>query len=444
MENKIFQINQKNFIFLGASLLLIGLSGCSQLYDLPDPTVPLDIASFNSLNDLVSYSKSLGYVPSYSTNGREYGLLSAADLGACVVMRSGNIKCWGYNSTGQLGNASATDSATPVLASVNGTASVSSGDFAVSVSAALGTTCGYFKSGFKCWGDNTQGQLGNGNTTSSNNPVSVSNIGSKTLKSFAVGDQHSCALYTDSTESCWSSNAFGQVGDGTSGTSRLTGVTASLPTGDSVISYIAASDRMTCAVTTSSNGYCWGNTTSTYLNLLFNPTPTFMGSNLTAVSSGDGSHMCFINKNQGLQCFGNNANGQLGNSSTVLSSTLVGVNNLSGVEMVVTGDNHTCAVANDYKNVYCWGDNTFGQVGAGSSQTQFTVPNIGSPVQGFPANSKIVDIAASDKTNCVLLSTDDVYCWGANGGGLGNGYVGVALGTAKYSTAIKILNRADP
>jgi alpha-tubulin suppressor-like RCC1 family protein len=96
-------------------------------------------------------------------------------------MRSGNIKCWGYNSNGQLGTGNTTNMDTPTLASVLTNISIASGDFAVAVSAALTTTCAYFKSGLKCWGDNSNGQFGTGNVTSSLIPVPVANISGKTM-----------------------------------------------------------------------------------------------------------------------------------------------------------------------------------------------------------------------------------------------------------------------
>ena len=152
--------------------------------------------------------------------------------------------------------------------------------------------------------------------------------------------------------------------------------------------------------------------------------------------------MCFINPNQSMSCYGSNGSGQLGNSSITNSTTLVGVSNISGASMNVGGDSHTCAVTNDYSSVYCWGDNNYGQLGNASGLTQITAAT--TPVSGFPSGTKIVDISASDKNTCALLSNDDVYCWGSNQGSSG-AYLGVAAAQGtKFNTAVKVLNRADP
>ena len=435
-----------NFKYFLAIISLFIITGCNQLYDLTDPSIPLQSTSFNSLDELVNYSASLGYVPSYTTNGREYGLISGADVGTCVVMKNGKIKCWGNNSFGALGNGTTVDSYTPVTASILPVTTVSSsGEFAVAVSAAYQTTCAYFKSGFKCWGSNTVGQFGTGSVTGTAvlTPTTVTNISGKSLKSFAVGDSHACALYTDNTIGCWGDNTQGQLGDGTN-TARLSGIYPSLPATDKAVSYLSCSDAMTCAITTSGKGYCWGNSIggAAYRGFLLSTSPTLLSNGATSVSSGDGDHMCFINPNQSMSCYGSNGSGQLGNSSITNSTTLVGVSNISGASMNVGGDSHTCAVTNDYSSVYCWGDNNYGQLGNASGLTQITAAT--TPVSGFPSGTKIVDISASDKNTCALLSNDDVYCWGSNQGSSG-AYLGVAAAQGtKFNTAVKVLNRADP
>ena len=64
----------------------------------------------------------------------------------------------------------------------------------------------------KCWGDNYQGQLGNGSTTDSSSPVSVSNI--STATGINAGENHTCAVLSDKTVKCWGDNVIGQLGNG--------------------------------------------------------------------------------------------------------------------------------------------------------------------------------------------------------------------------------------
>jgi alpha-tubulin suppressor-like RCC1 family protein len=118
------------------------------------------------------------------------------------------VKCWGSNGKGQLGDNSTSDRLTPVdvLGLANGVAAITAGQ---NHTCALSTA-----GGVKCWGFNSTGQLGNNSAADSIIPVDVSGLTSG-VAAIAAGDYHSCALSTAGGVKCWGLNIFGQLGDGT-------------------------------------------------------------------------------------------------------------------------------------------------------------------------------------------------------------------------------------
>jgi len=112
----------------------------------------------------------------------------------------------------------------------------------------------------------------------------------------------------------------------------------------------------------------------------------------------------------------------------VLISTAVGlavsadsspVGALGAVDRIAAGDSHTCAISDD-GNVWCWGDNGFGQLGNSG------FPGLDSPVpvrtSGFGAGRTATQVVAGSNHTCVLANDGSVWCWGEGGWGqLGSG-----------------------
>ena len=158
------------------------------------------------------------------SGGHTFAAVSAGFYFTCGVTTSGAAYCWGYNGGGQLGDGTTTNSLTPVA--------VSGGLTFAAVSAGSGQTCGVTTSGAAyCWGSNDYGEGGRGTFTSSSTPVAVS--GGFTFAALSAGGAgstvgpHTCGVTPGGAAYCWGYNGYGQLGDGTSGTNRLTPVAVS-------------------------------------------------------------------------------------------------------------------------------------------------------------------------------------------------------------------------
>jgi len=324
---------------------------------------------------------------------------------ACALVSGGKVKCWGRNDLGQLGGGAQNFSATPVAAAVTGAAAVAAGD---------AHNCALLSDGtVKCWGDNSAGQLGNGTTATSASPVSVGGVTGASV--VAAGSSHSCAVASAVTY-CWGGNSDGQLGDGTT-------VSSSNPVavvGLSVTAKgIAAGSKHSCALLTDGTVQCWGGNSDGQLgngSTTGSPAPVAVGGLTTtakAISTG-AAHSCALLTDGTVQCWGDNSTGQLGNGSTTDSSSAAPVSGVAGAKAIAAGYDHSCALLSD-GTVKCWGDNAKGELGNGSataSSTAVTVSGI----------SGALSISAGSSSSCAVLADGKAKCWGDNTKGkLGNG-----------------------
>jgi prepilin-type N-terminal cleavage/methylation domain-containing protein len=299
---------------------------------------------------------------------------------------------------------------------------------AVQISTGVSHTCALLADGtVRCWGNNTSGQLGDGTTTLRSNPVRVLTSGTEeaspvpltSVTAIAVGVLHTCALLADGTVRCWGNNTVGAIGDGTlvnrlnpvrvlaSGVEGgadetapvpLTGVT-SISGGGGIGSPVAG--NMSCAVVDGGpNGraFCWGSnalgrlgdgTTTRRLNPVrvlasgveggsgeTEPVPL---TGVIQISAG-AAHACALLHGTTVRCWGYNLFGQLGDGDTTTSARLNPVvvrasgtapdgPELTGVTQISAGAFHTCAVVNGGPTgtAWCWGSNWYGQLGVGTA-----------------------------------------------------------------------------
>jgi alpha-tubulin suppressor-like RCC1 family protein/pimeloyl-ACP methyl ester carboxylesterase len=286
---------------------------------------------------------------------------------------------------------------------------------ATQISAGNGYTCAISNNALYCWGRNSSGRLGDGTTTDKATPTLVSGVSG--VQSVSAGSGHTCALVTGGQLYCWGDNYFGQLGDGTT-TNKAT---PTLVSGVSGVQSVSAGFGHTCALVTGGQLYCWGENwygqlgdgTSGIGNYKATPTLVSGVSGVQSVSAGD-EHTCALVTGGQLYCWGDNGFGQLGDGTTTYKATPTLVSGVSGVQSVSAGFGHTCALVTGGQ-LYCWGWNNHGQLGDGST-THRSTPTLVSGVSG------VQSVSAGDEHTCALVTGGQLYCWGENFyGQLGDG-----------------------
>jgi alpha-tubulin suppressor-like RCC1 family protein len=300
--------------------------------------------------------------------------IAAGEAHTCAVLASGGARCWGLNSSGQLGNGTVVNSPGPVV--VRGLGNV----IAIAAGGKFGSshTCALLAdSTVWCWGANGSGQLGTGNTTPSSVPVKVT--GMSEAVAIAVGESHSCALTAVGAAFCWGSDGV---------TANLVPVIAGVVD----VTAIAGGNRHSCELRADATAWCWGTNFRGNGSPTSTSTPQYMDPLINAVSIAGGfDHSCASLADGTAWCWGDNGSGQLGNATNTSSTTPVLVQAkplliigggtflrpFRNIVNVTTGRRHSCAL-NSGGAVICWGENTFGQLGNNStlnSNVPVTVPS---------------------------------------------------------------------
>jgi alpha-tubulin suppressor-like RCC1 family protein len=337
--------------------------------------------------------------------------VSAGEDFACALLSSGTVKCWGGNLDNELGNGGAQPSNTAV--SVTGLSGVTA------ISASGGdSACALVTGGaVKCWGNNFDGQLGNGSTSNSAAPVAVTGLTGAT--SVSVGNSFTCAALTGGAVECWGDTSYGQnpLQSPPTAEAGVTGATA-----------VASGADFACAMLTGGAVDCWGFDNSGQLgdgSTTYSTAPVAVTglTGVTAVATSSNQFACAVLTGGTVDCWGNDPALASGNNgTTIMSSTPIAVAGLTGVTAISAGaapvdvgnDGFACALLAG-GTVECWGDNGEGELGNGS--TAFSATPVA--VTGL---SGVTAISSGDGFTCAVLTGGTVECWGEGvDGTLGSG-----------------------
>ena len=289
--------------------------------------------------------------------------IAAGETHTCALTRAGAVKCWGNNESGQLGDGTTTDRSRPVAVPhlASGVIAITAGDEHTCAVKANGAA--------KCWGWNDSGQLGDGTWAERHAPVSVSGLTSGVV-AIAAGGYYTCALTSTGAVECWGENLDGQLGDGTENDRRRPVAVSGLSSG---VAAITAGFADTCALTSANALKCWGGNAFGELGdgtTTDHSTPvdvSGLSSGVTAMTVGF-DHTCALTNAGAVECWGTNDSGELGDGTTTERHAPVAVSGLTGgVAAIAAGNGHTCAVTSTGV-VECWGYNGSGQLGDGTTK----------------------------------------------------------------------------
>ena len=385
----------------------------------------------------------------------------------CALLDDGSVKCWGYNSDGQLGlgddedrgddAGEMGDSLPPV--------DLGAGRTATAISAGRYHTCALLDDGsVKCWGNNDDGGLGLGDTDSRGDDAgemgdalpSIDLGEGRTAVAVSTGYEFTCALLDDGSVKCWGYNSYGQLGLGDdedrgddAGEMGDSLPPVDLGEGRTAVA-VSTGYEFTCALLDDGSVKCWGNNGSGALGLGDSEDRGDdvgeMGDALPTVDLGDGGtavsiaayyeHTCALLDDGSVKCWGDNGSGQLGLGDTYnrgqfndgQSMQNVGIVDLGSgrtATALSVGTNHACATL-DNGSLKCWGRSGSGQLGLADTFSRGDDPGeMGDllPAVDLGSIDEIFSVSLGNRLSCAVVDTGfilgsrRVKCWGYNGSG---------------------------
>ncbi len=344
-------------------------------------------------------------IPTVVPNFQNAKRIALGSYHGCIVNATDDLYCWGYNMMGSLAN--------PIIKySVNFSRASLFTEKARDVSVSEYTTCATSTGGGAyCWGagDDTTGDYQRGNYTAFQTQGGHQSLKSDVV-SLRMGFGLGCVIKTDKTAWCWGTNVLATANDATDSFYSLqakqiySGTVIDVSSGSNHVCVIAEADK---------NVYCKGKNTygqlgdgtTTDSDVVFKRVLTL--SNVKQISAGP-EYTCAVTELGSVSCWGRGPNGQLG--STVagnFTSTPISVSSLPSMSSVRVGRLHACGIAGTTGFVYCWGDNSYGQIGNG------TTGGVTAPTQ-VSSVSSAVRLAVGGAYTYVNTAAGSGRCWGSN------------------------------
>lgn len=264
-----------------------------------------------------------------------------------------------------------------------------------------------------CWGDNGQGQLGDGTQTNSDVPVAV--IDGHKFINIEPSWTQTCALKEDGSVWCWGQNWGGMLGSASAGSPQLTPYQV-----DTISDFIhlSAGDGTACGLRRNGEAWCWGNNTKgavgngSSTGQIYTPQKVQTDLTFSTIDVGEEGTVCALTETGEAWCWGYNSDGQTGIGSAGTDVfTPQKATNIDNFIDISVGSGQTCGLLENGE-AWCWGSDSWGALGNGSTLTTTQL----SPTKVINIDD-FIKITTRATGACGLTSDNKVYCWGYNGSG---------------------------
>jgi alpha-tubulin suppressor-like RCC1 family protein len=301
----------------------------------------------------------------------------------CALGVDGSVVCSGRNNVGQLGDITLAANVSP--SNIYPVAGLSTGVQEIATSENY--SCARTATDVKCWGS----ILSKNSYDTRVNPVAISGWGAD-IVSLSVGHAHVCAISSTGVASCFGPNNVGQLGNG-----QISAPNTPVTTVPVIVTGLSArpvqllanrsfGNGATCALNALGQVECWGANTYNIFGrtdtVVRSPSPTAMNSapeKFTQLAVGE-DHLCGLGVSGKVYCWGYNNQKQVSLSVASITAPVTQVNGLTDVVQLSAGQGHSCALQSD-NQIYCWGKNFNGTIGNGavSEAPQGVTRVVGSP-----------------------------------------------------------------